>query len=303
MQEIVETQGFLDRARKKANYFTRKRCIPFITLINFLLAIVHESLRVAVRRFTEKTGTGKPVTEQALSKARNKINWEAFEYLFDENVKFIYDGDYETWNGYRVWAIDGSKMALPNHPKLAKLFGADKGSPTARASILYDVINKVICHAAIEPLTVDERTLAQRHIAALCDKLNPQKEMVIVDRGYASLGLIDNLTLQGVFFVMRLRKKWNVDIDNLATGDHNFHLGEHNLRVVKFRLDTGEIETLLTNLAGNFDFKGLYWMRWGVETEYDVLKNALEITNFSVTNSLWYIGKLKKKPQRNARDA
>ena len=46
-------------------------------------------------------------------------------------------------------------------------------------------------------------------------------------------------------------------------------------------LDTGEVEVLLTNLTENFDFKHLYFLRWGVEIEYDVLKNALEIENFS----------------------
>jgi hypothetical protein len=281
IEEKINGRVFLEKARMRATDFTRNRLLPFVTLIYFLLSMVQESLKVGFRRYTEKTGTGVPVSEQAISKARNKLRWEAFEELFTDSVKFIYEGSYELWNGYRVWAIDGSKIALPNHPKLGELFGSEKGSPTARGSILYDVINLTIGDAAIEPLTTDERTLAQRHINALCDRLSPQKDLAIFDRGYASAELIDFLITKGIHFVMRIRRKFNVEIDNLPLGDSKINIGGHVLRVVKFALDTGEIETLLTDLEGDYDFKALYWMRWGVEKEYDVIKNALETTNFS----------------------
>jgi len=58
-------------------------------------------------------------------------------------------------------------------------------------------------------------------------------------------------------------------------------IGRNKVRVIKVVLDTGEIETLLTNLAGDFDFKALYFIRWGIEIRFDVLKNTLEIENFS----------------------
>jgi len=281
MKGQIESTKFLQNARKKASDFTRKRLVPFTVLCYFLLSIVHECLKVAFRRFTEKTGTGIPVTEQSLSTARNKLRWEAFADLFSETVQYIYSGDIELWNGYRVWAIDGSKFALPNYPALAKLFGEEKGSPTAQASILYDVINLTVGDAAIEPLSVDERTLAERHIAALCDRLNPQNELVIFDRGYPSSDFVDFLIGKGIHFVMRVRRKFNIEIDNLPLGDNHVAVGSHILRVVKLELDDGEIESLITDITDDFDFKELYFKRWGVEKAYDVAKNALQIENFS----------------------
>ena len=54
------------------------------------------------------------------------------------------------------------------------------------------------------------------------------------------------------------------------------------VRIVKFTLPSGEIETLMTNL---FDldekkFKELYFKRWPVEVKFDVVKNKLELPCF-----------------------
>ena len=85
----------------------------------------------------------------------------------------------------------------------------------------------------------------------------------------------------GLFYVMRVRSKFNLDADKQEAADGYIRIGKHGVRVVKVMLDTGEVETLLTNLTEDFDFKELYFLRWGVEIEFDVLKNTLEIENFS----------------------
>jgi len=130
---------------------------------------------VAFRRFTDKTGEEIRMTEQSLSEARDKIKWEAFRELSQTIGKFAYTGEYDRWNGYRVWGIDGTKFALPNYPEIAEYWGAEKGSPNelllvpsedgtsrsslmARGSILYDVINYTVFDAQIEPLSADERS-------------------------------------------------------------------------------------------------------------------------------------------------
>ena len=55
------------------------------------------------------------------------------------------------------------------------------------------------------------------------------------------------------------------------------------VRVVKFILPSGQTETLITDL---FDmpesrFQELYFLRWGLEEKYDVVKNKLELPNFT----------------------
>lgn len=59
----------------------------------------------------------------------------------------------------------------------------------------------------------------------------------------------------------------------------------YNLRVIKFPLDSGEIETLITDLTEDMftveDFKCLYFRRWPIETRYDIIKTKLQLENFT----------------------
>lgn len=56
------------------------------------------------------------------------------------------------------------------------------------------------------------------------------------------------------------------------------------LRVVRFQLETGEYETLVTSLDRNHfpiaKLKKLYHLRWGIETSFRWLKYAIGLTNF-----------------------
>jgi hypothetical protein len=67
------------------------------------------------------------------------------------------------------------------------------------------------------------------------------------------------------------------------------------VRVIRFLLDNGILETLITN-AYDIDkkhFKELYNFRWPVEDTYDLIKNKVDLTNFrgysinSVKQEFW----------------
>ncbi|MCL1792180.1 MAG: IS4 family transposase [Peptococcaceae bacterium] len=231
--------------------------------------------------------------EQSFSEARQKIKWEAFRDLFKTIVDLIYTGYYETWHGYRVSAIDGSKAQLPDDQNMRETFGAmGKGNTaaTAQVSALYDVLNNVLIDAQIEPLAVGERELAERHIDALCKLPSFGKELLLFDRGYASFDLVEKMTGCNVHFVMRVKRGFNKSIDQLGLGDRSAFLhkkGHGNIivRVLKFTLPSGEVETLITDIEDNRmgvnAFKGLYFKRWPVETKYNEIKNKLEVENFS----------------------
>ena len=54
-------------------------------------------------------------------------------------------------------------------------------------------------------------------------------------------------------------------------------------RVVRIELDTGELETLMTNLPSEFttaDLKEIYRLRWGIETAFRDLKYTMKMTAF-----------------------
>jgi hypothetical protein len=294
VEKKILSQEFFDSARKRAQDFTRNRKMPFVTLIIFMLNMVKGSIQTCLDAFFEKTGQGDVhMAEQSFSEARQKLRWEAFRELFVETVDSIYEGCYETWNGYRLSAIDGSSVQLPDEQALRDYFGTTGGNntaATAQASALYDVLNNVLIDARLAPLSTNERKLALLHIDALCKLPSFDKECILFDRGYPSFALIETLTGCGISFVMRVKIGFNTSIDQLKMGDHSVILqksghGDIHLRVLKFMLSSGEVETLITDITDKRmktnGFKKLYFKRWPVETKYDEIKNKLEVENFS----------------------
>jgi len=277
--------------------FTRERKMGFKKLIYFMLSMVKESSQNALERYFGKTGEGIYMSQQAFSLARQKVKWEAFRELFDATVNnhyMLYEQEIERWHGFRIHAVDASVQTLPNDPPLRDFFGTcglGNTSPTGRGSLLYDILNDVVVDARIEPMATDERTIAFMHIDQLAglDSFEEWKELVLFDRGYPSFELIKAVLERKIHFLMRVRKKFSLTIDELNRGDHTIELERDGqkipVRVLKFRLDSGEEETLITSLHekkhGLKTFKRLYFKRWPIETKYDQLKNKLEIENFS----------------------
>jgi hypothetical protein len=133
------------------------------------------------------------MSQQAFSEARKKLKWQAFQELFETTVEAMYQGVVKRWRGYRLLAVDGTKINLPNDPELREYFGtsgAGNSSPCAQGSILYDIENDVIVDARIEPMGTGERTLAEAHITKLAGMPSFGKELILFDRGYPSMELI-----------------------------------------------------------------------------------------------------------------
>jgi hypothetical protein len=290
---LLHDKAFMERSREDEKFFTRNRKMPFPKLMGFMLGTIKESSQNALIRFFAKLGESTYMTQQAFSEARQKINWSAFEELFQMSVRISYEGRYDTWHGYRVMAADGSKLLLPSDCGLQAHFGVvgkQCAIPIAQASILYDIYNKVIIDAQIAPRENGETRLVYSHIKNLLRMESFSKELIIFDRAYASAKLIGTLIDGNVHFVMRVQRKFNLAIDAITAPDSylpftNDNDRTVNLRVLKFQLSTGETETLITTITdrrmGINAFKELYFKRWPVETQYDELKNKLEIENFS----------------------
>jgi hypothetical protein len=195
-----------------------------------------------------------------------------------------------SYNGMRLIAIDGSDLALENTPELKESFGCSgpkNDAATALCSIAYGPLDGVVYDCRIDHYTVCERSLAEEHIKRL-KELDLGGSLLIFDRGYPSARFIALLYESGFQFVMRVRDKFNLVVDNIKTqGFVNLKHSdkEYSVRVLKIKLETGETETLLTSLDQKQlaieDAGALYFKRWKVETAYDLLKSKLELENFS----------------------
>ena len=267
------------------------------------------------------------ITNSAYSQARAKLNYTAFDELSGKTVELFYrDGEYHRYKGFRLLAIDGSIVILPNsedikqefNPTIAKCGkkGYSKEVIQAKASVLYDVLNNIAIDASINNQkrddknpkleAKDERSLALEHLE-YCNK----EDLVIFDRGYPSYKLFLKYGMKSNF-LMRIQKstsllakplfnaknkEQDIVVEIKAPQRIKAELKRLNLpikmkiRFIQVILDNGMIEVLATNILSKKlletkDFKELYAKRWGIETYYDILKNRLSLENFTGKTAL-----------------
>ena len=288
-KDLLSNNNFLERAKSSPNCFTRHRKMGFVSIFEFLLHLPRGPLPAELNNFC---GDKMKITKQAFSKSRNNIKSEAFrEFAHVSSATVMSETkDCGDIRGYRAFSVDGTELEIPPTPENISYFGTH-GGPTAcraRVSALLNISEGIIADAEITPLSTDERTLANHHIEYLKKYLG-QRDLMIFDRGYPSKDLINTLESSHIKYLMRAQKSLAKEIDETPENDFNFiwtykenHL---NIRVVRVVLETGEVENLITNLPKEeFEtehFKELYFMRWGIESKYNTLKNKLLVEHFS----------------------
>lgn len=293
--DILGSDAYKERSKVRKEYFTRKRKLSFRQTILYILGGTKKGLQAGLHIFFKEIKEERETyTKQAFSKGRQRIKPEAFLELFQAARDGFYQvPDCRLFQGYRVSAIDGTKYNLPNTDELRSIYGEQPGSHQVQAigSCLYDVLNGVLLDVSLEPYRTSERTLAVRHIDALCEMpchKQIQKEILMMDRGYPSAELLRVIQAKNLFYLMRCSTEFIRAItlrsnDSIVT--HRFCTLKEDirLRVIRYRLPNDRIEILITNLLEMpyEDIVALYRLRWKIESKYDDLKNKLQIENFS----------------------
>lgn len=274
----------------------------FKETILFMLNMVNKSLQTELNNFFEVVlKKDAPISKQAFSENRQKVDPNAFIQLNDTIVDVIYKkcNEYKLWNGYRLSAVDGTTIELPNTESLRNEFGYAKNQyastavARATASCVFDVLNGIVIKSKIDRFGTSERKTALELISEI-KKDTSMNELMLFDRGYPSFGFIAKLTEANVHFVMRTKNNMFRKKINAAKNDQiikiKYNKKNYIVRVIKFYLNPDTEEVLITNLFNKSmeieNFKELYFKRWGVEIRYNELKNRLEIENFTGTTKI-----------------
>ena len=312
-RHLLTDEGFKRRHRASDKAFTRVRCLPFAVVLVLILRKGVKSLQNIVNEAMAWL-TAEPVTASAFSQARYPLQHTAFIEL---NQKAVVDGRYRERNfrtfwGFRVLAIDGSKLLLPDTDEVREAFGTIPYSngktaeiqgerPYALASVLYDVRHRIALDA----------TLGRADAYAVDLALDPlahtgPTDLLVMDRNYPSYRLLAELTQRQRQFVIRCSAAAFTVARRMFRGEgtdsqvvtltpcptqaplmRQLDLPPAlTVRFVRLRLSTGAWEVLVTSLGDaaaypTADFLDLYHWRWGVETFYGVLKTRLDLENFS----------------------
>lgn len=313
IRERIEAKAFKSRHRQTDKVFVRERSLPFALVVVLLMRNSVKSLQNVVNE--AMTWLKLPsVSASAYSQARYKLKHTAFIELNQAAVvETLYsDRDYQRFWDFRVLAIDGSKLVLPDTAALREEFGTIAWTngktaelqgerPYALASVLYDVLNRVALDATLDKAKAYEIDLAMAHLAH-----TRAGDLLTMDRNYPSYRLLAELNWHGRDFVIRCSAASFAEARRMLKGEgpdsqvvtltpcagQRSSIRERGLplsltvRLVRVVLSTGSNEVLVTSLLDSDlypteGFLALYHLRWGVETFYGLLKTRLELENFT----------------------
>ncbi len=306
IKKRLKSQRFMKNNRTSSKDFTRKRKLPFVSLVGFMLSGIKRSIQKELTDFIKEHTFHKNVTKSAFCQQRVKLKPEAFvelnEVLTDD---FYTDNEFATHYGMRLICIDGSTLELPNSEEIIQAFGVnneDNMIPMARISTMYDPLNNIIIGGKIEANNCDEYSLAVMMLKNI-----KGNDLVVLDRGYGARWLFYLLQEKKANYIVRVQRNFGADVDSFwdkketerivevqelpqkSSGKlkkMGFDFKPFKFRLIKIILDNGEMEVLATSLLDSekFDSKFLketYHLRWGIEVNYDHLKNHIELGNFT----------------------
>jgi Transposase DDE domain len=249
------------------------------------------------------------VSPVAFSLARQAMPtefWVALFCLLGQRFNELY-ADVIRWGRYRLLAVDGTRISLPDYPALREHFGTAKNShgahnAQARMVLAQFPLARVPYAYSLGPVKVGEPTMARQ----LLRGLSPL-DLVLLDAAFLCYGLLCQVHQQRAFFCLRLRKGLNLRTikelggadDVLVEWQPKDSRGKWRreglpksmtLRLLTYRAEGFRPLRLLTNVLSEQEVayeefwglsvseqgevlgKGLYNWRWEIEVTYAELK-------------------------------
>ena len=320
----IHSDPFISLCRNgNPNVFIRNRKMPPEDLAFSMINRKGLTLKLELRGYMNISHPGTQISKPGYLKQRMKLNPEAFVDLYQfHNRNFYSDPEAElyTVNGFLVLAADGSNINIPTTPETLELYGdASKHGrkPCAQIGLgcLYDALNRMILDATIGRAKFNEMAVAESQILRVRETIGNHPFLVTMDRGYPSIPAFLRMIDKKVYFVARLKSSdfkaeqqamssddEDVDIqltrkrraNHMGTADEAIVLSRESfpLRMVRVWLDEDhtEYEILATNLPRELFpadcFGEIYHLRWNIETAYQVLKDRLQMENFTGTKPI-----------------
>ncbi len=309
--QVSQQEGVLDHFRKSGKDFTRNRKLPFERLVLLIAKLCKKTLSIELEGFFQELGEDQSCSVSAFTQQRSKLKasffywwnqvlWKSYDHYSGENAS--------RWNGLRVIAADGSNISLLNTAALSGHFGGQSnrcGSFTqAKTFYYYDVLNELVLFPRIVPYRYGEIRMAYEGI----DQLDADM-LVIYDRYFCSYKMfaLHLWAEQEIPFIIRGNENQNMVKKFIASGEQSaivqlapspaaisglresgYMITRNTMlevRLVRVELEK-TIEVLVTNLSEadgytNDQFKALYFLRWGVETNISIQKNIMQLESFS----------------------
>jgi hypothetical protein len=185
----------------KLSDFSRNRVFTFENTIKFILGMAGNSLNKELYDFFKDKDYS--ATASAFVQQRAKIKPYAFEHLFKEFDKACSDS--KTYKGYHLYAVDGSALNIPRNPNDSDTY-LSQGCNQLHLNALYDLEN----HTYLDCMIQGRAKMNEVHACTEMVKRNRfHKAILIADRGYGSLNLIETVNrTEGLNYLIRVKNDW-----------------------------------------------------------------------------------------------
>jgi hypothetical protein len=183
--------------------FTRKRKLDFKEMVNILLSMGGNSLKLELMKYfsyEEETATSSAFVQQ-----REKILPEALEFLFRRFTSFSVNPNF--YDGYRMLAVDGSDLCTAQNPKDIEnhIVTAEnvKGYNVLHLNAMYDLCSRVYVDSIVQPGRMKNECQA---LIDMVDRSDIKGQaIVIADRGYESYNVFEHIANKGWNYVIRIK--------------------------------------------------------------------------------------------------
>ncbi|WP_299585497.1 hypothetical protein [Mucilaginibacter sp.] len=154
MRKTIFSRELAVKFKMEEKDFTRNRKRPFSATLLFMFNLLRKSLAIEIDGFVRylndhfSSSNTKHFTSSAFVQNRKKISPAVFNHLSEVIIENFYTADNDSLillNGFRILAVDGSRIMLPFTDELKKCYGTTKNQfggtiVQGRASVLYDVL-------------------------------------------------------------------------------------------------------------------------------------------------------------------
>lgn len=297
LSNLLKDPNFIEPYCFKQKHFTRKRKLPFQTVVLIILQLLKSSVKTELKSFYSTVFKVDEVvnwvSDGAFCRARQKIRHQFFIDLYRFIVRFFYahiGGN--LWFHFRLLAVDGSELNLPSSQELLDKFGHHHTNsigtkiPQARTSFLCDVLNFITIDAQIESFKVGEQQMFESHLCYI-----GKGDLLTADANYGHFRILKAIMKSKADFCIRMSQSSNFIKEFLASGkndivlewqpssstienckQHKVNFKPIKIRLVRIDLSQNETEVLALSLLDSDKYtydniRELYDKRWGVEEE------------------------------------
>lgn len=253
------------------------------------------------------------VSEEAFVQARQRMPvgfWLALLFILAERFQREHPQPGK-FRGFRLLAMDGTTLTLPNVKALREHYGRPKNGQRKKAAPQARLVTLILPGTRI-PIAYQLAPLADSELT-LADRLLPQvraNDLLLMDRGFISYGLFWGIQNRGAYFGTRLKKGLNFQKQKQLgpkdwlvkwTPKDSRRQWQHlprsiQLRVIHYQFPGFRASAVVTNVLdpkrlsreewvrmahdcddnGKFT-PGLYHRRWEIETSFFELKIVLKL--------------------------